>query len=72
MLLLDLLEHATQRQFVFSHSWQVGDLVVWDNRCTLHRVASDFTGERVMQRVTVAGDRPVGGTGSSGEALNGR
>ena len=37
MFLLDLLEHATQRQFVYRHEWQVGDLVIWDNRATLHR-----------------------------------
>ncbi|HWD60291.1 MAG TPA: TauD/TfdA family dioxygenase, partial [Stellaceae bacterium] len=37
MFLLDLLEHATQRQFVYCHEWQVGDLVIWDNRATLHR-----------------------------------
>ena len=32
-----LIEHATQREFVHRHSWRVGDLVIWDNRCTLHR-----------------------------------
>jgi alpha-ketoglutarate-dependent 2,4-dichlorophenoxyacetate dioxygenase len=37
MLLMDLLEHATQRDFVYSHKWRVGDLVIWDNRSTLHR-----------------------------------
>ena len=37
MLLMDLLEHATQRDFVYSHKWRVGDLVMWDNRSTLHR-----------------------------------
>ncbi len=37
MLLMDLLEHATRRQFVYVHSWQPGDLVIWDNRCILHR-----------------------------------
>ena len=36
MLLLDLLEHATQRQFVYRHCWQNHDIVMWDNRCTLH------------------------------------
>ena len=33
----DLNLHATQRQFVYSHNWRVGDLVIWDNRCTMHR-----------------------------------
>jgi alpha-ketoglutarate-dependent 2,4-dichlorophenoxyacetate dioxygenase len=37
LLLLDLNSHATQPQFVYSHRWQVGDLVIWDNRCTMHR-----------------------------------
>jgi alpha-ketoglutarate-dependent 2,4-dichlorophenoxyacetate dioxygenase len=37
MLLLDLLEHATRRDFVYRHVWRVGDLVMWDNRCVLHR-----------------------------------
>jgi alpha-ketoglutarate-dependent 2,4-dichlorophenoxyacetate dioxygenase len=37
LLLADLNEHATQRQFVYSHEWQVGDLVIWDNRDTIHR-----------------------------------
>jgi alpha-ketoglutarate-dependent 2,4-dichlorophenoxyacetate dioxygenase len=37
LLLADLNEHATQRQFVYSHEWQVGDLVIWDNRDTMHR-----------------------------------
>jgi len=37
LLLYDLNMHATQLQFVYSHKWQVGDLVIWDNRCTMHR-----------------------------------
>jgi alpha-ketoglutarate-dependent 2,4-dichlorophenoxyacetate dioxygenase len=37
LLLWDLTAHATQRQFVYSHGWRVGDLVIWDNRCTMHR-----------------------------------
>jgi alpha-ketoglutarate-dependent 2,4-dichlorophenoxyacetate dioxygenase len=37
LLLLDLSTHATQPQFVYSHKWKVGDLVIWDNRCTMHR-----------------------------------
>jgi alpha-ketoglutarate-dependent 2,4-dichlorophenoxyacetate dioxygenase len=37
LLLHDLNEHATQRPFVYSHKWQVGDLVIWDNRDTMHR-----------------------------------
>jgi alpha-ketoglutarate-dependent 2,4-dichlorophenoxyacetate dioxygenase len=37
LLLWDLTAHATQRAFVYSHSWRVGDLLIWDNRCTMHR-----------------------------------
>jgi len=37
MFLRDLVEHATQPQFVYSHAWQLGDMVVWDNRVTMHR-----------------------------------
>jgi alpha-ketoglutarate-dependent 2,4-dichlorophenoxyacetate dioxygenase len=37
LLLHDLTEHATQRQFVYSHKWRIGDLVIWDNRDTMHR-----------------------------------
>jgi alpha-ketoglutarate-dependent 2,4-dichlorophenoxyacetate dioxygenase len=37
MLLHELIEHATQPQFVYTHTWQVGDLLMWDNRCTMHR-----------------------------------
>jgi len=53
MFLLDLLEHATQRQFVYRHEWQVGDLVIWDNRATLHRGrAYDMTRRRELRRTT--------------------
>ena len=37
LLVSDLIEHATQRQFVYQHRWRVGDLVIWDNRCIIHR-----------------------------------
>jgi alpha-ketoglutarate-dependent 2,4-dichlorophenoxyacetate dioxygenase len=37
LLLWDLTAHATQSQFVYSHRWRVDDLVIWDNRCTMHR-----------------------------------
>ncbi|MEX0730020.1 MAG: TauD/TfdA family dioxygenase [Aquisalimonadaceae bacterium] len=53
MLLMDLLEHATQREFVFQHRWKKNDLVIWDNRCTLHRGRRfDFTQVRELRRVT--------------------
>jgi alpha-ketoglutarate-dependent 2,4-dichlorophenoxyacetate dioxygenase len=53
MLLLDLLEHATQRAFVYRHVWRVGDLVMWDNRCVLHRGRQfDPTQRRELRRST--------------------
>ena len=55
--LRDLVEHATQRQFVYPHKWQQWDLVIWDNRQTMHRVTRfDDTQVRDMRRTTVAGD----------------
>jgi alpha-ketoglutarate-dependent 2,4-dichlorophenoxyacetate dioxygenase len=53
MFLLDLLEHATQRQFVYRHEWQAGDLVIWDNRATLHRGRPyDMSLRRELRRTT--------------------
>ncbi len=54
LLLLDLMEHATQREFVYAHAWRPGDLVIWDNRCTLHRARpfDDAKYKRELRRVT--------------------
>ena len=53
LLLMELIEHATQRQFVHAHRWQEGDLVIWDNRCTMHRARPfDTTQVRDLRRVT--------------------
>ncbi len=58
LLLLDLMEHATQRQFVYRHRWRVGDLVIWDNRCTMHRARPyDLSVPRDMHRTTVSDER---------------
>jgi alpha-ketoglutarate-dependent 2,4-dichlorophenoxyacetate dioxygenase len=55
--LRDLAEHATQPRFVYSHKWRQWDLVMWDNRQTMHRVTRfDETQVRDMRRTTVAGD----------------
>jgi alpha-ketoglutarate-dependent 2,4-dichlorophenoxyacetate dioxygenase len=54
-LLRELLEHATQPRFVYSHKWRLADLVIWDNRCTLHRATpfASSTHVRDMRRSTV-------------------
>jgi alpha-ketoglutarate-dependent 2,4-dichlorophenoxyacetate dioxygenase len=56
MFLADLLEHATQRERVYVHEWQVGDLVIWDNRSTLHRGRRYDVGERRELRRTTIND----------------
>ena len=56
-LIRDLIEHATQREFVYVHVWRQYDLVIWDNRQTMHRVRRfDESEPRDMRRTTVAGD----------------
>ena len=40
-LLDELLEHATQEKFQYRHKWKVGDVVIWDNRCLLHKTNGD-------------------------------
>jgi alpha-ketoglutarate-dependent 2,4-dichlorophenoxyacetate dioxygenase len=58
MFLRDLIEHATQRCFVYAHEWRVFDLVVWDNQATMHRGRRyDPSEVRDMHRTTVAGTR---------------
>jgi alpha-ketoglutarate-dependent 2,4-dichlorophenoxyacetate dioxygenase len=60
LLLRDLTEHATQREFVYSHQWRVDDLVMWDNRQTMHRGRAYPAGEaRDVRRTTVKGDAPT-------------
>jgi alpha-ketoglutarate-dependent 2,4-dichlorophenoxyacetate dioxygenase len=55
--LRDLNEHATQRENVYTHRWRLHDLVMWDNRQTMHRVRRfDETQPRDMRRTTVAGE----------------
>ena len=55
LLLLDLMEHATQPKFVHAHTWREGDLVIWDNRCTMHRARPFDTNQvRDLRRVTTA------------------
>ncbi len=60
-LLKALLDHATQRRFVYAHRWCLGDLVMWDNRCLLHRAVANYDvlkDRRVMHRSVVRGTVP--------------
>jgi alpha-ketoglutarate-dependent 2,4-dichlorophenoxyacetate dioxygenase len=60
LLLMDLIEHATQPRFVYTHRWRVGDLVMWDNRCTMHRAREyDETKVRDLHRTTVSDGVPT-------------
>jgi taurine dioxygenase len=59
--LLNLLfDHQEQPRFVYEHVWRVGDILMWDNRCTLH-ARTDFSSaeRRLMRRVTILGEKPV-------------
>ena len=57
----DLTEHATQEAFVYSHRWTQHDLVMWDNRTTMHRVRryDDLNTTRDLRRTTTKGDGPT-------------
>ena len=57
-LLDELFAHQARRDFVFHHKWSLGDLVLWDNRCTVHFACGGHTEARHMHRTSVAGDVP--------------
>jgi alpha-ketoglutarate-dependent 2,4-dichlorophenoxyacetate dioxygenase len=63
LLLRDLIEHATRPEFVYRHQWHVGDLVIWDNRATMHRARAfdDAKHRRELRRVTTLDvEQPAG------------
>ena len=62
VLLADLLARATAEEFVYRHPWQVGDLLIWDNRSALHQAAFDYDPDerRVLWRTILKGERPFG------------
>ena len=62
-LLRQLLDLATRPEVVYTHRWEPGDLVMWDNRCVLHRGRpwDESAHRRVMHRTTVAGEGPTAG-----------
>jgi len=58
--LLDYLyQHCQRPEFVYRHRWQPHDLLIWDNRCTMHCAISDYTADRYLHRATVIADSPV-------------
>ncbi len=61
LLLRELTEHATEREFVYSHKWRVGDLVMWDNRTVMHRARrfEDTTYPRDLRRTTLTDGVPT-------------
>ena len=61
----ELVEFATQERFIYRHKWRVGDVLLWDNRCTLHTgtLFDDTKYIREMHRLWVKGDRPLAATG---------
>src|SRR5215475_13360919 len=58
-LLNALFDHQEQRQFVYEHVWRAGDILMWDNRCTLH-ARTDFapTERRLLRRIAILGEKP--------------
>ena len=59
-LINELAEFAGQDQFVYRHKWETDDILMWDNRCTMHLVTPhDPSERRVMHRTTIVGDGPV-------------
>lgn len=61
VLIRDLAEHATQREFVYRHTWRPHDLVIWDNRCTMHRARAfdDRQFKRDLRRLTLQDSAPT-------------
>jgi alpha-ketoglutarate-dependent 2,4-dichlorophenoxyacetate dioxygenase len=69
MFLRDLVEHATQREFVYAHKWRVGDLVMWDNRQTMHRARRfDRNEVRDVRRTTLGGEAAIPAKAVVGQA----
>ncbi len=64
--ILDLLyAHLTKPEHTIRHRWQAGDVGIWDNRSTSHYANRDYSETRIMHRITLAGDKPVGPFGTA-------
>lgn len=56
----ELIAHATQPCFCYDHHWQVGDLVIWDNTCSMHHANANYSSDekRLLHRIIIAGEQP--------------
>lgn len=59
LLLEFLYGHSLQPEYIYRHRWVEQDLMIWDNRCTMHYAVADYDGDRYMHRTTVIGERPA-------------
>jgi len=73
-VLIDALwKHATDERFTWCHEWQLGDVLIWDNRCVMHRRNGfDPAARRVMHRLQWAGDRPTRDAQAAGRGAHPR
>ncbi|HKX11021.1 MAG TPA: TauD/TfdA family dioxygenase [Stellaceae bacterium] len=60
-LLDELTRHAIEPRYQYRHKWRQGDIVIWDNRCTMHKANADYPvgSRRLMHRIIIEGTRPV-------------
>jgi taurine dioxygenase len=60
-LLDELLEHSTQLKFEYRHKWRPGDVVIWDNRCLMHKANGDYPVDQVryLYRLMLKGETPM-------------
>ncbi len=58
LLLFRLLAHASRPEFTYRHHWELGDLVLWDNRSVMHYAIRDYDEQRIMHRIVVKGGEP--------------
>lgn len=54
-----LFQHAVRHEFIYRHRWQPNDLLIWDNRCTMHYAINDYEADRYLHRATVVAEKPV-------------
>ena len=63
-----LYAHCQRPEFIYRHRWQRGDLVIWDNRCTMHFAVSDYSADRYLHRATVVAQPPVRHQGAAAKS----